>query len=98
LIIEPQCCGDLSNIQEWREAVEYKGSTWRPLWIGHPWVSVRFFNGMLTISDYHEIDDNNDNEIFPKFRVSPRDLQHAVNIAEYELGIFVDRIKQIRSM
>ena len=39
--LEPGCCGDLTDLAGWFEALDYVGTEWRQLWIGHPWTHVR---------------------------------------------------------
>lgn len=53
-LIRPNCCCDLSNLDDWVEASQYREPEWAMLWVGHPWVSVRFEASQLWISDYHE--------------------------------------------
>lgn len=54
LQVDPNCCSDLGDLSEWREAADYRGSEWQMLWIGHPWLSVRFEDGLLVLSEPHE--------------------------------------------
>jgi len=56
-LIHPQCCGDLSNLQGWKDAARHLSMDWTQLWIGHPSISVRSVNGVLELSDYHEPDE-----------------------------------------
>jgi hypothetical protein len=52
--ILPSCCGDLSNIGEWEEAVEYFGDEKKELWIGHPWLLVKGNKSRLEITQTAE--------------------------------------------
>lgn len=54
VLVSPQCCGDLANLQDWGDAARCRESGWKALWIGHPTVSVRYSAPTLEISDYHE--------------------------------------------
>lgn len=38
--LKPGCCGDLSNLEEWRRAAEHQSENWSMVWIGHPWTHV----------------------------------------------------------
>ena len=49
--LEPQCCGDLANLDEWRRAAELKAPDWEMLWIGHPWAFVRAEGDRLWFSE-----------------------------------------------
>jgi hypothetical protein len=53
-LVRPSCCGDLSNIRDWEQAAGCRQSDWTMLWIGHPWVSLRFEASQLWISNHHE--------------------------------------------
>jgi hypothetical protein len=90
LLAEPTCCGDLGNWSEWRESKEYRGSDWRMLWIGHPWLSVRFEGELLVLSEPHE-------SAAPTARwfVRPADLDRAVDAAIAELKDFADRLRPV---
>jgi hypothetical protein len=58
------------------------------LWIGHPWLSVRFDAGRLVLSDLHESDSP-----APRWTVTPRTLGRAVARAEAELEVFARRLE-----
>ncbi|WP_083190182.1 hypothetical protein [Chryseobacterium artocarpi] len=53
-LIEPNCCSDLSNIQEWQAIFENETSEWKDIWIGHPWILYKRENGIISFSDYTE--------------------------------------------
>ena len=40
ILVEPQCCSDLSNLEGWWKALS-SGEEWQMLWIGHPWSWTR---------------------------------------------------------
>ena len=87
LLVEPHCCGDLGNLNDWREAAKYREAGWQMLWIGHPWLSVRFDRGQLLISAPHE-----SNVPVGKWAVDPDDLEHALGAAEAELHRFSELV------
>lgn len=88
LLVEPTCCSDLGNISEWRYAAGYRQPEWRMLWIGHPWLSVRYEEGSLVISEPHESD-------MPSGRwaVDLDVLGRAVDAAEVELEDLARRLE-----
>lgn len=88
VILEPMCCSDLGNLDGWREAASCQATEWQMLWIGHPWVSVRFDGGQLIISDLHESDDP-----VSKYAVLPDNLQKATGLAAAELEDFSYRLQ-----
>jgi hypothetical protein len=83
LLVEPNCCTDLRNWVDWRQAVDYRGTDWQMLWIGHPWLSVRYEDPWLILSGPHESDDP-----VPRGRVTPDRLGRAVTAAIAELESF----------
>ena len=61
VIIEPSCCGGLSDIKSWEEIRNIQQNIWTQLWIGHPWL---FYKKIMVIfyslfSDYN-LDDFKD--------------------------------------
>ena len=51
LLLTPQCCCDLSNLQEWAHALENAGTAgWQPIWIGHPLVYLRHVGEDVAVS------------------------------------------------
>jgi hypothetical protein len=87
VLIEPGCCGDLGNVASWREAVGHRQAEWRPLWIGHPALSVLYRAPRLIISSPHDAD-----EPTARWAVCPNQLQVAIDAAEIELERFAGQI------
>ncbi|MCA9041783.1 MAG: hypothetical protein KDA65_15625, partial [Planctomycetaceae bacterium] len=87
VLIEPTCCADLRNINSWNEAADYRKSTWQQVWIGHPWVSVKYEEPRLVFSDLHEHQDP-----VARWSICPEDLRFAIDQAEKELFQFSDKI------
>ncbi|MDR4951912.1 hypothetical protein REB14_06920 [Chryseobacterium sp. ES2] len=54
ILIQPSCCGDISNIEDWRNIFKIPSSEWKSLWIGHPWVFYKWENGKVCFSEYTE--------------------------------------------
>jgi hypothetical protein len=90
VLIEPTCCADLGNLSEWRDAAEYRESEWRMLWIGHPWLSVRYEARLLIISEPHESDRPSG-----RWVVDAGVLDRAVDAAEVELERFSRRMERV---
>lgn len=87
LLVAPTCCSDLGNISEWRSAAGYRESEWRTLWIGHPWLSVRYEGRLLVISEPHDSDKPSG-----RWVVEPGVLGRAVDAAEVKLEGFARRL------
>jgi len=89
----PQCCGDLGDIQFWRNISNGKESFYE----GHPAPIVKFENDEilfdLTVQEFDE-----EFTPFPKkrkFRLHRDDLKKAINEAELTLEKFANRIQAI---
>lgn len=96
IAIEPTCCSGLENIAAWEEAVTYRGEQWEELWIGHPWVSVRFASGNLCISEYHETFSSSTLPICAtRYTVKPSVLEVAIRAAKTELELFRQRLLSV---
>ncbi len=89
VVIEPTCCADLGNLSEWRAAAGYRKSEWRMLWIGHPWLSVRYEGRSLVISEPHESDTPSG-----RWTVDAGVLDRAVVAAEVELERLYRRLER----
>lgn len=90
IIVEPTCCSDLGDIDNWKAAASYEKEEWEMLWIGHPWVSVKFQHPWLLLSELHE-----SNDPVERWSVKPLELKEAIVSAESELFRFSERIASI---
>jgi hypothetical protein len=88
VLVEPTCCVDLRNLSDWRGAAAYGGLGWQTLWIGHPWLYVRFDGTLLLVSDQQESEPTG-----ARWAVAPPDLERAVAVAEAELAAFADWLR-----
>ena len=79
VFIEPTCCSDLGDIENWKVAAKYQGTSWEMLWIGHPWLSMKYQKPWLLLSEPHESEDP-----VARWAVNPIELQEAVAAAEAE--------------
>lgn len=48
VLLEPQCCADLSDIESWREAARHRGRERDRMWVGHPCYEVSYQGGELS--------------------------------------------------
>lgn len=83
ILIEPRCCGDMGNINEWQRMLDDKTSDWSDLWIGHPWVFYRKQNGKVQFSDYSDLG-------LSEFV----DIKAIFEIDESQLKIELEKVKQ----
>ena len=80
VLVEPTCCSDLGDSSGWASAVDSRGADWQMLWIGHPWLSIRFASGRLVLSEPHE-----GSPPVPRWTVDPERLRTAAAAARAEL-------------
>ncbi len=90
VLVEPQCCADLENLTDWHEAADYRGERWQMLWVGHPWLSVRFDGERLILSDLHESE-----KPVVRWSINVNELQQALLDVERELRRFAGEIALI---
>jgi hypothetical protein len=90
LLLSPTCCGDLGDFSSWHEAAAHRSSAWKMVWIGHPWLSVRFDGGWLVFSGLHESESP-----VGKWMVRPEELRRAVAAAKVEVEKFAWRLEPI---
>lgn len=88
LLIEPQCCADLAEAGNWAEAAAYRGTDWQMLWVGHPWLSVRFEDPLLVLSELHESETPT-----AAWAVDPAALHAEAATAQDVLAAFADRVR-----
>ena len=91
--IQPTCCGDLSNLEEWLKASDHRGEAWSQIWIGHPWTHVREREDVLEFSELGESMPNGSLSVL--IRVSRDELREAIEIARTELSAFRARLQPV---
>lgn len=95
-IIYPQCCGDLENLQEWKDASKYLDNTEKMLWIGHPWLMVSAIN-----EEYLQIRETAEYGVPPEpvtFELNRNDLKLSIIEAENKLAKFQQAVLPILKM
>lgn len=97
-VIEPTCCGDIGNIQEWEEIFEAKTSIWKQLWIGHPWVFYKKENNQVHISDYYEKNLAEIEQIKTILTVPENALKTQLDLIKKQHLAFQERIKETLEM
>ncbi|MCP4395850.1 MAG: hypothetical protein GY801_00870 [bacterium] len=91
LCVFPACCGDLSNLDEWKKAVAEKNDEWKMLWIGHPWVHYRTNGAYLELSEPSEAKA----PISDKTYLIPKgELHRAIRNTEIKLAEFAGKVKK----
>lgn len=96
LLVEPGCCGDLSNLCEWRRAAGALEESWADLWIGHPWRSTRRLGSRIEISQAHENSQGGEKQpLVVEWQVDAAELTQAVDAACRELVVLADRIRPV---
>jgi hypothetical protein len=95
ILIQPSCCCDISNIEDWKNIFKNPSSEWRDIWIGHPWVLYKTENGKVCFSEYTEsnIEDIENIKIVAKVDESElkaeleKVIQHQINFKNRILSI-----------
>jgi hypothetical protein len=83
----PGCCSDLGTLTSWEAAMSYQGESWEMVWIGHPWLSVRFDEGRLILSEPHESD-----QPVAQYSIDPGALALAIDSARVAVEQFEERL------
>lgn len=92
LLLEPQCCADLEDIKNWEYIFENSSSDWSQLWIGHPYVYYRKFEGKIEFSDYTDSMLRELEHIQSVFEVDELDLQIEISKIKERQIHFNDRV------
>jgi hypothetical protein len=79
--IDSNCCGDISNIENWKGLFEANNTAWKTLWIGHPEIAYKFDNDNIYLSDYIEAP----KEIETKFQF---DKNEFLNLLATKINLF----------
>jgi hypothetical protein len=90
VLVEPGCCSDLGDLADWRAAARHREAEWRMVWIGHPWVSVRYRQPWLVLSQAHESAEPEERWAF-----RPDHLERALAVAAAELESFAGRLAAV---
>ncbi|MBO6933314.1 MAG: hypothetical protein JJ863_00010 [Deltaproteobacteria bacterium] len=88
--VEPQCCGDLANLEEWRIAASIESRDWQPVWIGHPQTYVRAEADTLS---FVEPSDEPPRPDTPTVSVGRDSLHAAIRLAEELIEAFAMRLR-----
>ena len=90
VLVEPGCCADLLDVNNWAEVATYRKAEWQMLWIGHPWISFRFQAPWVILSDRHESDAPRE-----RWAVSPDEIRRALSETHMELKAFSMQIARV---
>lgn len=95
VLIQPSCCGDMENIENWEKVVDNRASGWAEVWIGHPWVFYKRENGIISFSDYTEANINEVKNVKIKFEVEESEFQNELGkVIQHQIR-FKNRILNI---
>ncbi|MCX8524210.1 hypothetical protein OF897_09785 [Chryseobacterium formosus] len=95
ILIEPNCCGDIGNIDEWQRILDSTTSDWSDLWIGHPWIFYRKQNGKVQFSDYSDVSLEEFTDIKAIFEVEEFELKNELGKIRKHQIKFKNRITEI---
>lgn len=90
IVCTPRCCADLANIEEWQMAADYRLTDWKMIWIGHPWIDVRYDGDCLVFIDPTE--NEGQGEWIGEISIAPDLLQQAIDQAKQSVRDFYRRL------
>lgn len=93
ILVEPSCCVDLGNLEEWRAALAATDGEWRMLWVGHPWHFTRRDGSTLQISPRTEA--NEPTSLAVEHTVDAAQLAVAIERAQDEVDRFTERLRAV---
>ena len=88
--LEPGCCGDLSNLADWRAVAEQYSDDWTMVWIGHPWTHASAQSDVITILRASEDDVPTNPQ--PFCSVERDVLRSAIETASEQIRLFGERL------
>ena len=88
IIFRPMCCSSFGALAEWKSVAAYQESEWAMVWIGHPWIYMKYEDGWLYFTDYTE---DGTNHVDVLYAIEPEQIAQAVKMAEPETQAFLDR-------
>ena len=94
IIIEPQCCCDLSNLDDWIE-IKDNSDEFSDIWIGHPWVFYKFENNKIIFTDYYEQDLNTIEKLSEKIKLCKKDFLCEIEMIKEKRNEFEIIIRQV---
>lgn len=95
VLIQPSCCGDIENAENWQKVIDNRSSAWAEMWIGHPWVFYKRENEMISFSDYTEANINEVKNVKIKFEVEESEFQNELEKVIQNQIRFKNRILDI---
>lgn len=94
IILEPTCCGDLSNLSGWEDIFHSELGEWHMLWVGHPWIFYRRVNGSIEFSEYTDLNLEDFNDIKAVHTLPEADLAEEIRRIRKVQDDFADKISQ----
>jgi hypothetical protein len=95
IIIEPTCCGDISDIQNWEEIENAELEKWNQLWLGHPWIFYKKTENHITFSDYTDYNLEDFKDITEKHKFSEQKLLSEIKLSRNNQIGFEKRISKV---
>jgi hypothetical protein len=95
IIIEPQCCSDLNDLEEWLDIFNHSELEWHQLWIGHPWIFYRRQYGYVEFSNYCNDNEFDNESNFIIYKISEIWLKSELNKAKANQIILSEKVDAI---
>ena len=90
-LVMPGCCCDFGNLESWRSIIHAPDGRWQQIWIGHPWVFARHYQGLVEITVPAESESPREVAL----TVSTELLIDAVERAEAEVHAVCERVRRV---
>lgn len=84
-VITHQCCGAISDYQNWVKFLTIQPTDWEEIWIGHPWLYGRVRDGIIQLSDFLD-----------ETKPPPKDEVSAIKF-QFELATFKRKMEAVIS-
>jgi hypothetical protein len=84
----PMCCSEFGTLAEWEDVAAYRESEWAMVWIGHPWIYMKYDDGWLYFTDYTEGEADKAKVLYA---IQPQKIAKAVKRAKPETEAFLER-------
>jgi hypothetical protein len=84
------CCGDISDIENWRNLLTAQNTHWEILWIGHPEIAYRFDDNFIYLSDYIDTTD-----IAIKFKFDKSEFINLLDLRIKQFDLFKEKVLEV---
>lgn len=95
IILNPNCCGDLSDLDNWEVIPQKEINKWEHLWLGHPWIFYKRTGKNVEFSEYTDLNLIDFHNISPKHIIPEHLLVSQLNQMRLIQNTFEQRVSKI---